>query len=364
MVNPRRTPPRQLAALAAVYAREVAWVAPSVAAEVRRWRARAAAIPDPALREDALISLERERLNIEGAALYAVLPRRREPRLLRVLVAYQIALDYLDTLGERLVGEPHRTGVQLHRALVEALDPGSPVSDYYRYLPWAADDGGYLRALVEACREGCRTLPGYERVREPAVRAGARFVVQVANHDPLPARRDAALVAWAAGQEPYGAGASWFELAAGASSTLGIHALLALATRPDPSPAAVAAVDAAYFPWVCAASTLLDSLVDRADDARTGSHNFLDHYADEATAERRLAEVIARSVAQSRRLGRGERHAVIVCGMVAMYLSKSSAAGPELRPAARRLLRAAGGLAALELPILRWLRRRHDLRAA
>ncbi len=353
----------QLGALAAVYAREFVWVAPNVAREMRRWRSRAEAIPDPTLREDALVSLERERLNVEGAALFAVLPRRREAGLLRLLVAYQIVLDFLDTLSERTAGAPHRTGVQLHRALVEARDPRLPLSDPYRHLPWVADDGGSLAALVATCRAECDALPGSACVREPAVRAAERFVVQVANHDPLPQRRDATLLAWAERQRPHGAGASWFELAAAASSTLGIHALLALATRRDPSPAAVAAVDAAYFPWVQAASTLLDSLVDRADDAISGSHNYLDHYADAATAERRIAQVVARSVAEARGLRCGERHAVIVCGMVAMYLSKESA-DPQLRAVARRLLRSAGGLAAIELPILRWLRRRHGLRAA
>lgn len=357
--------PRQLGALVAVYARALAWVAPRVAHEVRGWRRAAEAIADPALREDALVSLERERLNIEGAALFAVLPRRRDPGLLRVLVAYQVVLDYLDTLSERTAGAPHRTGLQLHRALVEALDPRLPVSDHYRFMPWAAHDDGYLASLVAACRDGCAQLPGYPCVRDRAVRAAERFSVQVANHDPDPARRDATLIAWAAEQAPHGAGVSWFEVASAASSTLGIHALLALAAQPSPSPREVAAVDGAYFPWVCAASTLLDSLVDRDDDALTGSHNFLDHYPSATVAEQRLAAIVARSVAEARALRRGERHAAIVCGMVAMYLSKRSVADdPQLSAVAARVLRGAGGLAALELPILRWLRRRHGLRAA
>ena len=58
---------RGLGALVAVFGRELAWIAPQVAHEVRRWRALAEAIPDPALRADALLSLEHERLNKKTA---------------------------------------------------------------------------------------------------------------------------------------------------------------------------------------------------------------------------------------------------------------------------------------------------------
>ncbi len=309
-------------------------------------------------------SLERERLNIEGAALFAVLPPRRDRTLLRVLVAYQVVLDYLDTLAERVGGHPADAGLALHRALVEALDPELPVSDHYRLLPWVADDGGYLAALVAACRTGCAGLPGFGRVRALAVRAAERFAVQVANHDPEPARRDATLRAWAAREFPHGSEVTWFEEAAAASSTLGIHALLALASGRVPPQCEVAAVDAAYAPWICAASTLLDSFVDQLEDAQTGGHNFLAHYPSTAAATRRTHEILVRSVAEARGLRRGERHAVIVCGMIAMYLSKSSVAVPQLAATAQELLDAGGALARVERPILRWLRRRHDVRDA
>lgn len=352
----------QLWALVAVYARECAWIAPQVRREVRCWRARAAAIPDPLLRRDALLSLDHERLNTEGAALFAVLPRRRDPELLRALVAYQIMLDYLDTLCERIGGHPAEPGRVLHCALVEALDPRLAVTDHCRALPWDASDGGYLAALIAECRAGCAALRGYAQVREEAVRAARRFVVQVANHDPSPARRDATLVAWARREFPCGSPVAWFEEAAAASSTLGIHALLALASGRVPEVTEVAAVVAAYMPWICAASTLLDSFVDQQEDAREGNHNYLVHYACADAAAGRLAEIVATSVAAALALPDGERHAVIVCGMIAMYLSKSSVSTPALHATAMELLRAGGPLAAVERPILAFLRRHHDVR--
>ena len=356
--------PGQLQALVTVYGRELAWVAPQVAKEVRVWRGRAAAIRDPVLRKDALVSLEQERLNIEGAALFAVLPRRRDLNLLRALVAYQIVLDYLDTLCERIGGHPPEAGLALHRALVEALDPALPLTDHYGRLSWAASDDGYLAALVETCRMSCARLPGFGQVRSRALCAAERFVVQVANHDPLPARRDATLSAWAREEFPNGSEVAWFEEAAAASSTLGIHALLALASGHVPCRWEVDAVDAAYTPWICAGSTLLDSFVDQEEDAVAGGHNYLSYYAGADAAALRLREVIMRSVEAALALPRGERHAVIVCGMIAMYLSKSSVATPVLHTAATELLRTAGPLAAVERPILRWLRRRHDVRSA
>ena len=71
---------------------------------------------------------------------------------------------------------------------------------------------------------------------------------------------------------------SWWELTAAASSTLGIHALLALAADPASGEHEVIEVDAAYMPWICAASTMLDSYVDSAQDALQQSHSYIAHY--------------------------------------------------------------------------------------
>jgi tetraprenyl-beta-curcumene synthase len=361
--DPARLSLRQLHALVTVYGRELTWIAPNVGRQVRVWRERAQAIPDATLREDALVSLKRERLNLEGAALFCSLPRQRHAGLLRLLVAYQIVLDYLDTLGERPGGNDVASGLRLHQALVDALNPAASASDYYRHHPWR-DDGGYLQSLVEVCQAECAALPSFARVQAPAMRVAARFAVQVANHDPDPARRDAFLIEWAEREFPDDREVAWFEHAAAASSTLGVHALLALAADPAADDADVAAVDAAYVPWVCAASTLLDSYVDQRDDDATGSHSFIAHYADLACAAQRLQEIVERGLDEARQLHRGLRHAVIAGGMVAMYLSKAGVALPDLRPVTDGILRAGGSLTAVELPILRLLRIVHRLDSA
>jgi tetraprenyl-beta-curcumene synthase len=346
---------RQLSALLAVAVRELTWVIPNVSREVARWTRHAGAAADPVLREEALLTLRRERLNTEGAALFAVLPQRRHSDLLHVLAAYQITLDYLDTISERPSDDPLGNGAQLHKALVEAVDPGGPTSDYYRLHP-QHDDGGYLRALVETCRAGCARLPGFEQVRTRALRAATLGMVQVPNHDPCPERRVQGLRAWVEWELPGRSEMSWFELTAAASSSLWTLALLALATDPHLHEDDVAEAEAVYFPWICAASTLLDAFVDQASDRVEGNHSYVEHYDSPAEMAERLCEIVHRSAQGARRLRNGERHALITTGMVSMYLSKASARSPELRVASQRIARSAGSLPHVQLPIMRTMR--------
>lgn len=354
---------RQLGALVAVSVRELTWTLPAVRREIAAWRQRALSIPDPRLRADALLTLRRERLNAEGAALFAALPRRRHPQLLRLLVAYQVTLDYLDSISERPSADPLANGRQLHRALVEALDPSAPLSDYYRHHP-AREDGGYLRALVATCRELCVTLPGYPQARPWIARSTRNGTVQALNHDPDERRRDRMLAAWAARELGQRRDALWFELTAAASSSLWTLALLALAADGVPKQSDLHRAAAVYVPWVCAASTLLDAFVDQFDDEQAGGHGYLTHYGSAATATARVVEIIGRAVTGAVRLPRGTRHALITGGMVAMYLSKESARDPRLRDDAAKIMRAAGSLPRVQRPIMRALRVLRRLSAA
>jgi tetraprenyl-beta-curcumene synthase len=277
-------------------------------------------------------------------------------------VAYQVLLDYLDTVSERPAADPLANGRQLHLALSDALDPHRQTSDYYRHHP-GRTDGGYVRALVQTCREACLSLPAYGSVRSLAIRAGAGFAVQGLNHDPDRLRRDASLERWAQGAFPPTSVVSWWELTAASSSTLGIHALFALAAEPSCTRAEAERIAAAYMPWICAASTMLDSYVDQAEDAATGAHNYLAHYPSALIAERRTRELVRRSLAEARRLRNGSRHALIAAGMVAMYLSAEGARAPGKRRSTWAFVHAGGVLTMLLLPVLRIWRFAYRLRA-
>jgi tetraprenyl-beta-curcumene synthase len=359
--DPAPLSPRQVWELAAAAARELSWGLRSVAGELRAWRGFARSIPDATLREDALGSLVRKRTHADGAALFSIIPRRRSPGLLRVLVAYEVVLDFLDDVNERQADGGN--GRQLHLALVEALDPGRSLSDYYRHHLWH-DDGGYLRALVKTCRAGCEQLPGYPRLRRTLCRETARALVLGINHEREPQRRDSKLRLWADRECAGYDGASWFELSGAASASLTVHALLALAADGTSSESEIDAVLGAYFPWIAATSTMLDSYVDEAEDATLGGHSYLAHYPNREAATRRVGELVERSLADARRLDRGHRHAVIAACMIAMYLSRDSARTAAMRPTTLRLARAGGSLLATMLPILRLWRTVYALRSA
>jgi tetraprenyl-beta-curcumene synthase len=349
----------QLRALMAATMRELSWGLRAVSREMRGWRYRAHLIPDRTIRADALQTLERKRTHIVGAGLFSILPGHRDHRLLRVLVAYEIMLEFLDNAHERAAHELN--GRQLHRALVEALDPSAPISDYYLHHPWK-DDGGYLRALVEACREGCVSLPFYEDVRRLLLQGASRCGgVQSLNHEPDSTRRGAALRTWSESQFPGERDTSWWELTAAASSSLGVHALLAVAAchRHD-----WARVNAAYVPWICAVSTLLDSYVDEVGDAAHGEHSYIGYYPSREIAVGRLSELISRSAHEARSLPGGHRHAVIAACMVAMYLSNDRVRAPAMRASTDRLAAAGGSLTIVLLPILRLWRAAYAQRFA
>jgi tetraprenyl-beta-curcumene synthase len=248
-------------------------------------------------------------------------------------------------------------------ALVEALDPQRSLSDYYRHHRWR-DDGGYLRALVESCREGCGQLPGYSRVRSNLCRETVRALVLGINHELEPARRDGELRRWASRECSGHREASWFELTSAASASLTVHALLALAAEAVGSDSEINAVLEAYFPWISATSTMLDSYVDQVEDARVGGHSYVAHYPSRAVAAQRVGELVQRSVSGARCLNRGHRHAVIATCMVTMYLSKDSARTPAMHTTTRNLVRCGGSLAVLMLPVLRLWRILYALRSA
>lgn len=320
--------------------------------EVEGWRALASMIPDRALRADALEALACKRPMVDGAAMFWTLPRARSPELLRLLVAYQVLADYLDCTSERAATHGIRNGLQLHRALIEAIDPSLPLSDYYQYHPWR-EDGGYIRALVEYCRQAAARLPSFAQAQPLAVRAARLTTVLALNHEPDSALRDTELKAWAALHFPESSALAWFELAASASAWLTILALLALAADTGRGRSEAEATYAAYFPWVSLAGTMLDSYADAAEDHEAGAHSYIAHYTSATEAHERVSEILTTAFAKAADLPNGERHLALISCMVAMYLSKESTRMTGNLQATRQLARAAGSLPRALIPVLR-----------
>lgn len=350
-------------AVAAAVVREVGWGLRAVLGEVERWRAYAEQIPDATIRADALAALEQKRPNTDGAALFWTLTKRRCPALLRLLVAYEIMADFLDSMVERGAHVGVVNGRQLHLALVEAVDVSRPLSHYFRHHPWQ-DDGGYLAGLVQACRRGCAMLPSYVSVRPLLVRAAALAQVQGLIHELDLPLRETILKEWAKCEMGEDREMDWYETAGAASAWLTVLALMAVAAEPAPSVGHAVDVYLAYFPWLSLAATLLDSYGDLVEDEAKEENSYIAYYGSLDGAVSRIDEVLRRATVEIYLLENGKRHAVIFGAMVAMYLSKDSVVTLEMRPLSERLMRSAGPLAALLGPVLRGWRIVYSLRGA
>ncbi len=320
-------------------------IVPRVHGELRRWSEVAASIPDPVLRGAALSALRDKQANAEATGVFAILaPREQRDRALRAMTALQTAVDYLDTLGEQPLEDSLAAGLALHRALSEAVSPGAERSDWYRAYP-RSEDGGYLARLVAACQEEIAALPAIEAVR-PVVQRAARRCGEAQSHTHAHAvNGGAGLRDWAErAQGP--PGYLWWEVAAGASSSVAAHALIAAAADPQTSAEQAELVDAAYFPAIGAMTVLLDDLVDRAEDDASGEHNYMRYYDSDADAGGRLAFIAEQARAATARLRRRRRHDAIVAGVAGFYLS-DPAAGNGFAAQADRVLESSGGTARL-----------------
>jgi tetraprenyl-beta-curcumene synthase len=323
-------------------------VFPAARAAQRDLHALARSMPNPLLREDALVSHRFKRSNSEGLAALALLaPSRHRAPLARSMVAYQLMLDYLDGVSERPSRDPVANGLRLHEAFEAALDPGAGPADYYEFAP-AADDGGYLSALIDTCRAPLLELPSYPAVQDALLRQ-ARLCrhSQALNHalhfEPVASR----IEEWAAetaAEAELEADFEWWELvAAAAASSLNIGALLALAATPGAGEAEARRVELAYFPWASGLNALLDSLVDLDEDPPGASH--VRRYASEQVAADRLGAIADGARERVSRLPDGELHEAIIAAMGSLYLSRPEAWRAGREGISAQVLAALGPLA-------------------
>ena len=316
-------------------------VVPRVRRELRRWESVAETIPDPALRGHALAALREKGLNAEATAVLATLaPRANRAAAIEAMAAFQVAVDYLDTLGEQPAPDPLANGLRLHRALTDALSPGEEVADWYRLHP-QGEDGGYLQALVAACRGIVQSLPA-QAAALPAARRAAGRCGEGQSHTHAAALGEVeGLKAWASGLESP-AGYSWWEVAAGASSSVGAHALIAAAADPGTTAEEAALIDAAYFPPIGALTVLLDDLIDLDEDRAAGAHNYMAYYESNLDAAERLASITRRAGAAAEKLRHAPRHQAILAGVAGFYLSAPGARTGYAGPIRGRMIESLG----------------------
>ncbi len=313
----------------------------------------AARIPDPALRRLAIEALEQKRGNLEGAAAFAALVgRASRSHVVDALVGCQAICDYLDLLCEQPNRDPVRNGNRLHRALIVATTPGESHCDYYLHHAHS-DDGGYLRALVESVRRSLTALPRLSLISEPMRRTTGRIVAyQSFNHGDKSGSYES-FERWASAETRSTTGLRWWETGAGAGSTMTLFVLIAAAADPSLRECDMVAIENAYFPWIGALHSLLDSLVDHDEDIATGERGLIDCYPSPLDAARRMSTIAGEALHRASALPQGRRHALILAAMTSFYLCElHRSASPHAQLIAPSVLEAIGGLAVPAMAIL------------
>jgi tetraprenyl-beta-curcumene synthase len=317
-------------------------VLPRVRREILRWRERALQVPDPALRTLALQMQSQKVGNVEGAAAYAAFARRpHRGRVIGAQVAFQTAYDYADVLAERGSWDPVANGHALHEALLVVPESTGSRLDYYAHCG-CRDDGGYLAALSEACHTAFGSLPARAALAGPLVRAVRRIVSYQGRNHRHPEGTHLALAMWARRQTPAGSGLRWWETAASAGSSTGVFSFIAAASHAQLDERQSAALEGAYFPWAGSLHTLLDSLVDRHEDAETGQRSLLDYYACPDEASRRMGLIAEQATKRLRRAPDGRAQLIVFAAMACLYVTWMRSESPADRAISRAVLAAIG----------------------
>lgn len=213
---------------------------------------------------------------------------------------------------------------QLHLSMLEALDPLVPLSDYYLYYPYKADNG-YLEALVKECRDEVAKLPSYCLVKDRMSElAGLYSSLQTYKHLNKDIREDK-LISWSAAYLKDYPDIDCWEFSAATGSTLGLFILFAAAHHPKLTVNQVDLIQSAYFPWISGLHILLDYYIDADEDINSGDLNFTRYYSNLEHCKQRLSFFINRSIESCLKLDYPDFHLTVVRGLLAMYLSDPKA---------------------------------------
>jgi tetraprenyl-beta-curcumene synthase len=322
---------------------------PQVRRETRGWRLRAQQIPDPDLRIVALQMQHAKIGNVEGAAAYGAFARKaHRGRVVAAQVAFQTAYDYADVLSEIGSEDPVANGHCLHRALLLVAEAAEPHLDYYAHCG-SLDDAGYLQRLGETCQTRFGAMPARAAFTAPIERAVSRIVAYQGRNHRHPQGMHLALAAWAREQTPADTGLRWWETAASAGSSTGIFSFIAAASHPEMDERRSNELEGAYFPWAGSLHTLLDSLVDRGEDAGKGQRSLLDYYRGEEEAKSRMRLIASEATHRLRRLPNGESEMMIFAAMASLYVTSLRSDSPSDRAISGAVL---AGIGAPVLPAL------------
>lgn len=324
---------------------------------LKQWKEKAQKIPDPELRRQALASIATKRFHCEGGALYSLLAGRHYREAIQFIVAYQTISDYLDNLCDRSTSQDPDDFRALHESMLQALQPEVSLTGYYRFRR-EQDDGGYLLALVQSCRDVLKRLVHYDQGIATLLKlAGLYIDLQVHKHvhqdDRVPR-----LQAWFAGHEKDMPPMAWYEFAACTGSTLGIFCIVSQLFNPSTTLLLVEKIRSAYFPWVQGLHILLDYLIDQEEDRNGLDLNFCFYYADDRHLSGRLSHFYRQAQESVAGLPDEKFHRLITRGLLAIYLADHKVSKQKGVRAISKTLLTLGGRESFFFYLHCWIYRR------
>ncbi|TDQ40291.1 tetraprenyl-beta-curcumene synthase family protein [Aureibacillus halotolerans] len=318
-------------------------VFPFVRMHLGEWKKKAEGIENRELREQALASIEHKAFHCEGGSVYALLAGRENvSECVRFIIAYQTISDYLDNLCDRSTSQDPNDFEALHESMADALTPGAPARNYYRFRE-DQNDNGYLNALVTTCQDVLQKLPAYEMIAPSLLELESYYAdLQVHKHVAL-AEREPRLINWFEVHQAKLPEMTWFEFSACAGSTLGIFCLTSYAFQPSFSKEDTLKVKEGYFPYVQGLHILLDYFIDQEEDLAEGDLNFCTYYEDQQAMVDRFAHFVSKAEQHLKGLPNEKFHRLVNRGLLGLYLSddKVNEAKP-IRKIAKNIRRLGG----------------------
>lgn len=312
-------------------------VVPQAARELRRIKTRAAAIEDDDIRREALSSISRKDFHVHGGCILATfLPRPKVRHYVRLVAVYETAVDYLDNLCDRIGSQDEADFRQLHRALLDAIDPQATPCEYFSLR--AHDDGGYLRALVTESQQLFAGLPGYERVQPFVRQVTQRYCELQALKHLAPGERERRCAQAFAQVAPR---LSWWEGAAACGSTMPTFALAFGASSACDERSARELYET-YFPHISAFHILLDYFIDQAEDSAHGELNFAACYPSRQAMREGIAAIGRAALDAAAASAHSAEHTFAVRAMCGFYCSRAKVAQQGFEHDARVIAQAVG----------------------
>lgn len=298
------------------------FVLPAVRREMNQIRKFASHIPDIELKRQALASINSKMFHCQGGAVFALLNRQKMNQLIPLIVSFQTISDYLDNLCDRSISLDPEDFRRLHQSMIDAIRPGSQITNYYAYRG-DVDDGGYLQKLVEQCQILLSQLPNLAMIQPKLLEwVGLYCDLQVYKHIHKDLREKALLQWWDIHKENYPE-LEWQEFAAATGSTLGMFMCFVFASKDSFDHTEFMQFSDAYFPYVCAVHILLDYFIDQEEDRLGGDLNFCNFYDDVPSMLTRMQWVTNQAQLCVSLLPNSRFHGMILEGLLALYLSDS-----------------------------------------